>query len=115
MKHQHFKKAKKMVRLVAAGRHRQILFTDEKIFIVEHSHNHQNDIKLLLKGSPALSEAVTVSRSHFPQPVMVWAGVCFSGKTPLVFIEKRTKMNDALYQDCILKDVLNPWARDHFG
>ena len=56
-----------------------------------------------------------VTRSNFASSVMVWAGICATGKTPLVFIEKGVKVTAKVYQDQILKDVLAPWARNHFG
>nr|CDJ84930.1 similar to H28G03.4 [Haemonchus contortus] len=63
----------------------RILFTDEKIFTVEPFRNPQNQRILLPKGSP---REVMVERSHFPQWVMVWAGISGLGKTKLVFVEK---------------------------
>ncbi|KAL6727803.1 hypothetical protein Aduo_009647 [Ancylostoma duodenale] len=46
---------------------------------------------------------------------MVWAGICASGKTPLVFIEKGTKITAEFYQNVILKKVFAPWTSRHFG
>ena len=43
MKLNRFKKACRMLRLIAAGRYHSILFTDEKICTIENYHNHQND------------------------------------------------------------------------
>lgn len=107
-------KARKMKRLAAAGRHRSVLFTDEKIFTVEQAHNHQNDRQLLPQGPPSTRNAKLITRSHFPASVMVWAGICGSGKTPLVFVEKGVKINAKVYQESILKAVVDPWARSHF-
>ena len=45
---------------------------------------------------------------------MVWAGVCGTGKTPLVFVEKGVKINAKVYQESILKVVVHPWAQNHF-
>jgi inhibitor of nuclear factor kappa-B kinase subunit alpha len=112
MKADRLKKVRKMKRLAAAGRHRSILFTDEKLFTVEQHHNHQNDRQLLPKDA---ERPPVVTRSNFASSVMVWAGICATGKTPLVFIEKGVKVTAKVYQDQILKDVLDPWARQHFG
>ena len=68
MKSDRLKKVRKMKKLVAAGRHRLILFTAEKFFTVEQHHNHQNDLQLLLKGSP---HPPVVTRSNFSSSVMV--------------------------------------------
>jgi hypothetical protein len=111
MKGERLKRALKIKMLVAAGRHHSILFTDEIIFIVEQHHNHQNDRQLLPKGS---SHPPTVSRSHFPSFIMVWAGICATGKTPHVFFEKEVKISAKVYQDQILRGVLELWARKHF-
>lgn len=45
---------------------------------------------------------------------MVWAGICATGKTPLVFIDSGVKMNQDLYRKDILQDVVLPWAQQHF-
>ena len=42
-------KSKNMLKLIANGRHKSVVFTDEKIFTVERFHNHQNDRQLLPK------------------------------------------------------------------
>uniref|UniRef100_A0A914XPU0 Uncharacterized protein n=1 Tax=Plectus sambesii TaxID=2011161 RepID=A0A914XPU0_9BILA len=75
------------------------------------AHNHQNDLQLLSKGtSPDV-----VTRSHFPKSIMVWAGITATGKTPLVFVHRNVKINAAIYQQLVLKDILDPWAKKHFG
>jgi inhibitor of nuclear factor kappa-B kinase subunit alpha len=114
MKTNRLKKSRKMQRLAAAGRHHSILFTDEKIFTIERHHNHQNDRQLLPVGSSTSPKSKIVSRSHFPASVMVWGGICATGKTPLVFIEKGVKVSSKVYQEKILRDVLYPWAQQHF-
>ena len=51
MKAKRLEKARKMLKLVANGRHRSVVFTDEKIFTIQQAHNHQNDRQLLPKGT----------------------------------------------------------------
>ncbi|XP_033223758.1 uncharacterized protein LOC117177271 [Belonocnema kinseyi] len=80
------RQCKKLLRLAAAGRNRNVLFSDEKVFTIERVHNHQNDRQLLPKG-----------------------------KTPLVFVEKGVKIDKKYYQDNILKAVVDLWTRAHFG
>ena len=46
---------------------------------------------------------------------MVWGGVCATGKTPLVFIDRNVKINAEDYQQRVLKGVLAPWAQSHFN
>ena len=108
------KKARRMLRLIAAGWHHSILFTDEKIFITENYHNHQNDRQLLPIGSAASPKAKKVNRIKFPASVMVWGGICATGKNPLVIAEKGVKINAKVYQEKILRDVLHPLAQKHF-
>lgn len=114
MKLNRLKKCRKMKRLAAAGRHQMILFTDEKLFSIQQAHNSQNDRQVLPDGPEHNQHKEFVSRSHFPASVMVWAGVTATGKTPLVFVEKGVKINAKVYQDTILKAVVDPWAKRHF-
>ncbi|XP_033231744.1 uncharacterized protein LOC117182748 [Belonocnema kinseyi] len=108
-------RCKKLLRLAAAERHRNVLFSDEKVLTIERAHNHQNERKLLPKGSLRSKQERTVSKSHFPASVFVWGGICATRKIPLVFVEKGVKIDQKYYQDNILKVVVNPWTRAHFG
>ena len=74
-----------------------------------------NRRQLLKKGQHKTAAAKIIGRCHFPASVMVWAGICATGKTPLVFIERNVKINAASYQQRVLRDVLEPWATRHFG
>lgn len=96
----------------AGGKHRLILFTDEKVFTLEEKFNKQN-VRIL---SPNVSAAQRlVGTSSHPASVMVWAGITASGKTPLVFVDKGVKINQENYREEILKAVVEPWAQAHFG
>jgi hypothetical protein len=90
MEKQRLKKCQVMKRLVAGQRLMSVLFTDEKIFTVEPFHNSQNYRQLLKKKSLA---AKLIQKSLFPKSVMVWGGICSTGKTPLVFINRNVKIN----------------------
>lgn len=46
---------------------------------------------------------------------MVWAGVCATGKTKLVFIDKGVRINAPYYQGEILKKHACRFGRRHFG
>lgn len=115
MKAKRLGKARRMLRMVGDGRLNKVLFTDESIFTVEPFHNSQNRRQLLKKGQQKSEKAKTIGHSHFPASVMVWAGICSTGKTPLVFIPRNVKINAIEYQQRILRDVLEPWAAQHFG
>lgn len=115
MKAARLEKAKKMLSWTAINGHHRILFTDEKVFTVQRPHNHQNDRQLLPKGSGKSQAKISVSRRHFPASVMVWAGICGNGKTPLKFIDKGVKIKAKNYVKDILEDFVDPWARNHFN
>ncbi|EPB75146.1 hypothetical protein ANCCEY_05772 [Ancylostoma ceylanicum] len=44
---------------------------------------------------------------------MVWASVSATSRTPLIFVEKGTKINEGFYLEEVLKELL-PWSREHF-
>ena len=103
----------RLLRRRAAGhRWERILFTDEKVFTVEQAHNHQND----RIWSPQLpSTSAIVEHRQNPQSVMVWGGICATGKTPLVFVDQGVKINQEVYRRDILEAVVLPWSQQHFG
>jgi len=112
MKAQRLQKCRVMKRRSAGLRLQRVLFTDEKIFTIERHHNCQNHRQLLHRKGLA---ARLIERSHYPQSVMVWGGICATGKTPLVFINRNVKINSQVYQNEILRGVVHPWAMEHFG
>lgn len=114
MKKDRLQKARKLKRRATAGGHSRVLFSDEKMFTIEQAFNHQNDRILLPKGSHAQLKQRIVDRQQHPASVMVWAGVTATGKTPLVFLENGAKMNAEVYVDQVLRNVVLPWATDHF-
>uniref|UniRef100_A0A914MLI1 Tc1-like transposase DDE domain-containing protein n=1 Tax=Meloidogyne incognita TaxID=6306 RepID=A0A914MLI1_MELIC len=82
-----------------------------KIFTIEAVHNHQND-RIWTTESPLSDKLIT--HSQHPRSVMVWAGICASGKTPLIFVDPGVKVN----RDYYLREILQcckPWAKSHFG
>ena len=91
----------------AAQRWERILFTDEKLFTVEQAHNHQNDRSW---SAEAPGTSAIVEHRQNPQSVMVWGGICASGKTPLVFVGQGVKINQEVYRRNILEIVVLPWA-----
>ena len=42
-------------------------------------------------------------------------GICASGKTPLVLLDQRVKINKEVYRRHILGAVVLPWAHEHFA
>ncbi|XP_054719190.1 uncharacterized protein LOC129228534 [Uloborus diversus] len=115
MKQKRLIKARRMLRLTAGARLSKVFFTDEKIFTIEPTHNRQNHRQLLKKVQKKTAAAKIIGHSHFAASIMVWAGICATGATPLVFIDRKVKINAAIYQQRVLCDVLRPWATEHFG
>ncbi|EYB87601.1 hypothetical protein Y032_0259g473 [Ancylostoma ceylanicum] len=104
-----------LLRRSANGELENMVFSDEKIFTVEQVWNKQND-RLWLKGKNSVSSSqFNVTRKQGPPSIMVWAGITESGRTPLVFLEKGSKMNAELYRSLVLETHLKPWAEKHFG
>uniref|UniRef100_A0A915DAQ7 Transposase n=1 Tax=Ditylenchus dipsaci TaxID=166011 RepID=A0A915DAQ7_9BILA len=102
-----------MRRRFANGRHRNVVFTDEKIFTIEQAHNKQND-RVWMKELPAIEERLVTHEQH-PQQVMVFAAICFNGKMPLVFADPDFSYNQAYYRQRILRHAVKPWAEEFFG
>ncbi|CAD5227734.1 unnamed protein product [Bursaphelenchus okinawaensis] len=60
--------------------------------------------------TPPKAEAIVANRQH-PRGIMVSAGICASGKIPLIFVDEGVKINKEVYQRDILEAVVLPWAR----
>ena len=54
-----------------------------------------------------------VSRRQNQLSVMVWAAVTTTGRSPLVFVPTRLKLNSQRYISDILEAELLAWARKH--
>ena len=52
-------------------------------------------------------------RIQKPKSVMVWAGICGTGKSPVVFVKPGVKINQVEYLKILKKKVL-PWSQKHF-
>uniref|UniRef100_A0A914VAL1 Transposase n=1 Tax=Plectus sambesii TaxID=2011161 RepID=A0A914VAL1_9BILA len=98
-------RCKRLKHRFAAGRHRSIVFSDEKLFTIEQSVNRQND-RIWSREAPQHERII--GRSQKSKSVMVWAGVTHNGKTPLVFIEEGVKVNQHVYLEKILEKALFP-------
>lgn len=96
----------------AAEKWNHILFSDEKLFSIEQAHNHQND-RMYYPSRPGA--IAVIPHRQKPESVMVWGGICSTGKTPLIFIEKGVKINQEIYKRDILEAVVLPWSQQHFG
>ncbi|VDO26376.1 unnamed protein product [Haemonchus placei] len=107
-------KCKKVLRELRARRISDVIWTDEKIYTVEHYPNRQNQRQLLSKpGNRSPKCCLVHSRLSF-KIVMVWAGVTSESKTPLVFIDRNVKIKSEDHQKLVLMDTLLSWITEYF-
>lgn len=90
-------KVKALLQRQNRGEIPNIVFSDEKLFVIEQNFNRQNDRVWLSKELAHSSEVIRATKTQKPASVMVWAGVCSHGRTPLVFIPSETKINKHIY------------------
>lgn len=108
-------RAKELLRLADSGQLPNIVFSDEKNFLIEQFVNKQNDRVYLTKRSYENLDIRMATRSQAPPFVMVWAAVTADGRSPLMFLDRGIKMNANVYRTSILEGALRPWATRHFG
>lgn len=92
----------------------EIIFSDEKLFLLQESHNPQNDRIWTISTKELPCNLLHVQRFQNVSSVMVWGAICERGKLPLVFIEKGVKVNQNYYKDEVLKKILLPEAQKLF-
>ncbi|KAJ1354536.1 hypothetical protein KIN20_011513, partial [Parelaphostrongylus tenuis] len=80
---------RRMIRSIDGARLSTLHFTDENIY-GRSTSNVQNQRRLFKEGQES-AVAETMIRSHFPASVVVWADICATARTPLVFIKKASK------------------------
>lgn len=86
---------------------KRIFFTDEKNFYVNPPVSNQNN-RVWSSGKKAnvRSDRLLVERAKFAPHVMVSAGVCFSGKGKLHFVDDEAKVNATYYVDRLLPELI---------
>ncbi|GFX41783.1 uncharacterized protein TNCV_388961 [Trichonephila clavipes] len=83
------RRCRKLLRRTASQRWDRFLFTAEKLFTVQQVHTSEND-RIWSMDAPGTS---TIVKNHqYPKSVIVWGGICASGKTPLVLVEEGVKI-----------------------
>lgn len=97
-----------------SGEHKRTLFSDEKLFTVEAVYNPQNNRVLAKSPEDARNKGKVVNKASHPLQIMVWAGVCSDGKTPLVFVDPGVKIDQKYYKEEILEKTLLPWSHSHY-
>ena len=108
-------RARLLLEQLQDGRLRNIVFSDEKLFSIQASFNHQNDRVLATDSRNVPDKHRRVFRTQKPASVMVWAAVSQAGKSPLVFVPEGVKINKEPYIETILEQTLKPWAKKTYG
>ena len=73
-----------MLRLAESGELPNLVFSDEKTFVVQQFVNKQNDRVYLPKRSAENVHLRLATRTQAPAMVMVWAAITADGRSPLV-------------------------------
>jgi inhibitor of nuclear factor kappa-B kinase subunit alpha len=108
-------RSKALLRRYANEDLERIVFSDEKLFVIEEHLNAQND-RVYAAAFEDIPEWVrTVQRFQKPGSVMVWGAVSSRGKLPLVFVEPGVKVNKEYYLEAILDGCLKAGAQRVFG
>ena len=111
MKRKWLERCKLLIERHGGQNFRKILFSDEKLFTIQQSYNHQND-HIWSKTPPGANQIIP--RSQKPKSLMAWAGFTPDGKLPLKFIDEGVKINQEMYRQEILEDLILPWTREHY-
>ena len=108
-------RAKVLIKRLVVGTRPQVLWTDEKLFIVQAIHNHQNDRIWIPNKDMVPVERCSSFRRQKPSSVIIWAGVTSTGlKTPLIFIDEGVKINQTIYR-WMLEEKVIPWVQETVG
>lgn len=105
----------KLLARCAKSEHLTTVWSDEKVFTKEIAVNPQNHRILAQSPQEAAEMGGIAGRSSHPQYLMVWGGVCATGKTPLIFVQSGVKINKDYYIKEVLEKHLVPWTKKHFG
>ena len=92
-----------------------IIFSDEKLFLLERPFNKQNDrvYRVSLQQIPCNVRAIP--RYQNASGVMVFSAFFMEEKLPLKFIDRGVKINQQLYLNDILKCHVKPHNDRMFG
>jgi inhibitor of nuclear factor kappa-B kinase subunit alpha len=93
----------------------EMIFSDEKMFVLEQSHNSQNDRAWSVSIQDIPEDKQHVPRFQNAASIMVWGAISPRGKLPLIFIEKGVKINANYYLEEVLKKNVMPNAKSLFG
>jgi len=113
-KKKRFDRSKLLLKRFKDGNLNSIVFSDEKLFVIEEKWNPQNRRVYAARFEDIPEEKRFVLHTQKPCSAMVWAAVSARGKFPLKFVETNVKMNGEYYRRHILERVLKPSGRRLF-
>lgn len=93
------------------GRHRFIIFSDEKLFTIEAAQNRQND-RIYATNPPETEERLVTHQQH-PKQIMIWAAIGYNVKLPLVFIDSNYHFDQVYYRQVVLRETLKQWTDEN--
>lgn len=93
----------------------EIIFSDEKMFVLQDTHNQQNDRVWSVSLDNIPKDKLAVQRFQNHSSVMVWGAISERGKLPLHFVEKGVKINQDYYIQDVLEAHLLPHAQLMYG
>lgn len=99
-------RVKRCKRLLRRHANSDILFSDEKMFVLQEVFNPQNDRFYATSFHETPPTIKSVQRFQNHSSVMVWGAVSKKGRLPLLFIDKGVKVNKEYYLENVLKGHL---------
>lgn len=108
------KRAKVMKRRLAAYDPHCVVFSDEKIFVLEEKFCPQNKRVYCTNVRILDPSQLYVENSQKPSGVMVFAAISGKGVCELKFVDPGTKINQHYYREAILEETVLPWAHRTF-
>lgn len=93
----------------------EIIFSDEKLFMLQATYNSQNDRIWAVSLNDVPSNKKHVPRFQNASSVMVWGAICKRGALQLVFIENGVKVNAKYYLEEVLQKNMLPAVQQMYG
>lgn len=112
---QKIKRYKRSGELLAWRDGDDIVFSDEKLFVLEQPFNHQNDRVYSVSIHNISPEDRNIERYQNASAVMVWGAICPRGKLKLVFIDRGVKINKEYYLNEVLIGTVHPEVKRLYG
>lgn len=109
-KRKRLERCEALLKRFAKNNHRKILFSDESYFQLEEGFNRQNTRIIAVSREEANAAGRLVPKSQFPKTLMVWGGICWNGKTPLVIFNPDEKVRTDNYKSKVLLPLKDRWA-----